>query len=138
MGPTNKSFKLCEARIRIAERNVPLPFRIVAVQCGVAVTLAMMFLMLGHAHAMASLVAGVVVIVPGFYFAWRVVAVDATRGDELNAARRLLAGGVTKQLLTFGLLVVAFVWFRPAPVAFFATMIVLQAVYWLAPILGRQ
>jgi F0F1-type ATP synthase assembly protein I len=129
---------LCEARSRIAEHIVPLPFRIVAVQVGVTAALAMMFLVIGQAQAAASLFAGVVVIVPSSYFAWRVVATDGARGDELNAARRLLGSGVAKLVMTFGLLVVAFAWFRPAPVAFFATMIVLLAVYGLAPILERR
>ena len=127
-----------EARIRIAERIVPLPFRIVAVQVGVTAALAMMFLVISQAQAVASLIAGVVVIVPGSYFAWRVVAMDGAHGDELNTARRLLGSGVAKLVMTFGLLVVAFAWFRPAPVAFFATMIVLLAVYGLAPILERR
>jgi F0F1-type ATP synthase assembly protein I len=129
---------MCEARTRIAERIVPLPFRIVAIQGGVTAALAMMFLVFDQAQAVASLIAGVVVIVPGSYFAWRVVAMDAARGDELNAARRLLGSGVAKLVMTFGLLVVAFAWVRPAAVAFFATMIVLQAVYWLAPVFERR
>jgi F0F1-type ATP synthase assembly protein I len=104
----------------------------------VAVTISMLSLVVGPAYALASLVAGVVVIVPGIYLAWRVGATRATSGQELNAARRLLAGGVAKLLLTFGLLVVAFACFRPEPVAFFATMIALQAVYWLVPALARR
>ena len=117
---------------------MPLPFRIVAVQGGVAAALAMMFLVKGQAQAMASLIAGIVVIVPGSYFAWRVVALDAARGDELNTARRLLGSGVAKLVMTFGLLVVTFAWLRPAPVAFFVTMIALLAAYGLAPILERR
>lgn len=115
-----------------------LPFRIVVVQGVVAVTIAMLLLVFGHAYAVASLAAGVVVIVPGSYFAWRVVATNATRGEELDAARRLLGGGVAKVLLTFALLVVAFAWLRPTPVAFFATMIALQAVYLMTPVLERR
>jgi F0F1-type ATP synthase assembly protein I len=122
----------------IAKQIVPLPYRIVAVQSGVTATLAMALLMSARTDAIASLVAGVVMIVPGGYFAWRVVTTDASGGDALHAARRLLGGEVAKLLMTFGLLVVAFVCFRPAPVAFFATMIVLQAVYWLAPMLERR
>ena len=41
-------------------------------------------------------------------------------------------------MLTFGLLVVAFAWFRPEPVAFFATMIALQVVYAMAPVLASR
>ena len=117
---------------------MPLPFQMVVVQGVVAVTIAVLLLVFGRAYALASLAAAVVVILPGSYFAWRVVATNATRGEEVNAARRLLGGSVAKLLSTFGLLVVAFAWLRPAPVAFFATMIVLQAVYWLAPLLERR
>jgi F0F1-type ATP synthase assembly protein I len=98
----------------------------------------MMFLVFGPAYALASLAAAVVVIVPGCYMAWRVFATRATAGQELNAARRLLGGGIAKLILTFGLLVVAFAWVRPEPGAFFATMIALQAVYWLAPVLAGR
>lgn len=115
-----------------------LPFRIVVLQGVVAVTIAMLLLVFGRAYALASLAAGIVVIVPGSYFAWRVAATNATCGQELNAARRLLGGGIAKQVLTFGLLVVAFAWLRPNPVAFFATMIALQAVYLLTPMLEHR
>ena len=36
------------------------------------------------------------------------------------------------------LLVVAFAWLHPEPMAFFVTMIALQAVYWMAPVLARR
>jgi len=116
---------------------VSLPFRLVVAQGIVVATITMLFLVCGRAYALASLAAGVVVIVPGTYFAWRVVASNATHGAELGTARQLLGDGVAKLLLTFGLLVVAFAGLRPDPLAFFATMIVLQAVYWLAPLLER-
>jgi F0F1-type ATP synthase assembly protein I len=115
-----------------------LPFRIVAVQGVLAVLLATMFLLLGRAQAMSVLLAGVVVIAPSVGFARRVVAADVPAGEELDAARQLLGSGIAKLVLTFGLLVAAFAWFRPEPVAFFATMIALQAVYWLAPVLARR
>ena len=104
------------ARIRIIDRNVPLAFRIVAVQCVVAAMLTMMFLMWGRMHAVAALLAGIVVIAPGVGFAWRVAATRVATGQELSAARRLLGSGIAKLLMTFGLLFVAFAWCRPEPV----------------------
>jgi F0F1-type ATP synthase assembly protein I len=115
-----------------------LAFRIVAVQGVLAVLLATMFLLLSRPQAMAGLLAGVVVIAPNVGFAWRVSATNVPEGQELDAARRLLGSGIAKLIVTFGLLVVAFAWFRPEPVAFFVTMIALQAVYWLAPMLARR
>ena len=126
------------ARKRIRNGSVPLAFRIVAVQGVLAVLLATMFLLLGRTQAMSGLLAGVVVIAPNLGFAWRVSAANVPAGQELDAARRLLGSGIAKLMLTFGLLVVAFAWFRPEPVAFFATMIALQAVYVLAPLLARR
>jgi F0F1-type ATP synthase assembly protein I len=125
-------------RRTIRNGSVPLAFRIVAVQGVLAVLLATMFLLLGRAQAISGLLAGVVVIAPSVGFAWRVTTTNAPAGQELDAARRLLGSGIAKLILTFGLLIVAFAWFRPEPVAFFATMIALQAVYWLAPVLARR
>jgi F0F1-type ATP synthase assembly protein I len=112
--------------------------RIVVAQCALATLLATMFLLLGRPQAVSALLAGVVVIAPSIGFARRVAATNVPAGQELDAARRLLGSGIAKLILTFGLLVVAFAWFRPEPVAFFATMIALQAVYWLAPVLAPR
>jgi len=122
------------ARKRIIERSVPLAFRVVAVQGVLAVTLTMMFLLFSRAHALSSALAGAVMLVPNMYFAWR-VAVDVPAGQESSAARRLLGSGIAKSLATIGLLIAVFAYFRPQPLAFFATMIVLQGVYWFAPFL---
>ena len=126
------------ARKRIRNGSVPLALRIVAVQGVLAVLLATMFLLWGRAQAMAGLLASVVVIAPNLGFAWRVSATNVPAGQELDAARRLLGSGIARLMLTFGLLVVAFAWFRPEPVGFFATMIALQAVYAFAPLLARR
>lgn len=125
-------------RKRFSHGSVPLAFRIVAVQGVLAVLLSTMFLLLGRTQAMSGLMAGIVVIAPSIGFAWRVVVADVPAGQELDAARQLVGSGIAKLVLTFGLLVVAFAWFRPEPVAFFVTMIALQAVYWLAPVLARR
>ncbi len=142
MDPEDAPPKLSEsdfgARRRIRSGSVPLAFRIVAVQGVLAVLLATIFLLFGRAQAISGLMAGVVVIVPSLGFAWRVSATNAPAGQELDAARRLLGSGIAKLVLTFGLLVVAFAWFRPEPLAFFATMIALQAVYWMAPVLAGR
>ncbi|HTO58620.1 MAG TPA: ATP synthase subunit I [Pseudomonadales bacterium] len=109
-----------------------MAFRVVAVQGVLAVTLTMMFLLFSRAHALSCALAGAVMLVPNMYFAWR-VAVDVPAGQESSAARRLLGSGIAKSLATIGLLIAVFAYFRPQPLAFFATMIVLQGVYWFAP-----
>jgi F0F1-type ATP synthase assembly protein I len=128
----------CGARIRIVGRNLPLPFKIVTVQAVAATVLALMFLLSGGRHATASGLAGMVALLPGAWFAWRVVAEDGRERSAVDTARRLLGSGIAKLLFTVGLLVVTFVWFRPEPVAFFATLVALQAVYWFVPLLDRR
>jgi F0F1-type ATP synthase assembly protein I len=120
------------ARNRTIERSVPLAFRVVAVQGVLAVALTMMFLLLSRAHAMSSLLAGIVMIAPNAFFAWR-VALDVPAGQEMSAARRLIGSAIAKQLATVALLIVAFAMFRPEPLGFFATMIAMQGVVWFAP-----
>jgi len=126
------------ARVRIIEHSVPLAFRIVAVQGVLAVILATVLLLFGRTQAVSGLLAGFVVIAPSVGFAWRVSGTNVPEGQESDAARRVLGSGIAKMLLTFGLLVVAFAWLRPEPMAFFVTMIALQAVYWMAPVLARR
>ena len=120
------------------ERSVPLAFRIVAVQGVLAAMLATMFLLFGRTQAASGLLAGFVVIAPSVGFAWRVSGTNVPKGQESDVARRVLGSGIAKMLLTFGLLVVAFAWLHPEPMAFFVTMIALQAVYWMAPVLARR
>jgi len=120
------------ARNRIIERSVPLAFRVVAAQGVLAVTLPTMFLLVSRAHALSSLLAGIVMIAPNAFFAWR-VAVDVPAGQEMSAARGLMASAIAKQLATVALLIIAFAALRPDPLSFFATMIAMQGVVWLAP-----
>jgi F0F1-type ATP synthase assembly protein I len=115
-----------------------LPIKIVTVQAVAAAVLALMFLVLGGRFAMASALAGMVVLIPGGWFAWQVVAKDGRDRSAMDSARLLLGSGIAKLLFTVGLLVVTFIWFRPEPVAFFATLIALQAVYWFTPLLDRR
>jgi F0F1-type ATP synthase assembly protein I len=121
----------------LIELSVPLPFRILAVQGVFAATLAIMFLLKSRAHAVSALLAGIAVIAPNVVFAWQVVRASVPVGQELNSARHLIGSMIAKVLLSIGLLVVAFAYFRPEPLAFFAAMIVLQAVYLLTPVLER-
>ena len=136
--PLKTTDSQCGARIRIIGRNLSLPIKIVTVQAVAAAVLTLMFLVLGGRHAAASALAGAVVLAPGGWFAWRVVAKDGGDRKPVQVARQLVGNGIAKLLVTTGLLAFAFAWFRPEPVAFFATMIGLQSVYWLTPLLERR
>ena len=108
-------------------------------QGAVAAMLTMTFLMMaGRPQAVSALLGAVVVIVPSLWFAWRVTTIQAPAGQELDAARRLLGGGIAKVMATFGLLVIAFACARPEPVAFFVTMIGVQVSHLFAPLLGSD
>lgn len=114
---------------------MPLPYRVVVVQTMVAGLIAAALLLMSVADAAAALLAGVSVLIPNAYFAWRVVGLDAA-GDPERASRRLVLQGVQKQLLTLALMTVIFVWRAPAPWPYFGTLIGLMAVHGLASVLA--
>jgi F0F1-type ATP synthase assembly protein I len=114
--------------------RVTLPFRIVAAQAGVAVLVAGLWSLAGLDRGVSSALGGVAVIVPNAFFAWRVTA-RADRPTALDQARRLVGNSVAKFVLGAGLLVAVFVWCRPEPIAFFATLIAVQVTHLMAPLL---
>ncbi|NJN50598.1 MAG: hypothetical protein HC809_01185 [Gammaproteobacteria bacterium] len=93
--------------------------------------LALGWTIVGVAEGLSSLVAGLAVVIPNAYFAWRVVAVGK-QGVPLDQARALLGNTVVKLLLSLGLLVLIFSTYRPEPLAFFATFIVVLVVHLMA------
>lgn len=95
--------------------------RIVAYQGAVALVMAVALAPLGRAQSLAALIAGLVVLVPNAYFAWRA-------GVEPSPTR-LLAHGVGRSVATLVLMAAAFAVTRPAPLGFFAALIVMQLMY---------
>jgi F0F1-type ATP synthase assembly protein I len=79
-----------------------------------------------NSEALAALMAGVVCVIPGGYFAWRATV-------ERSPAR-LLGQGVMKFLLTVTLMALAFAAFQPAPLGFFAAFVLMQTMYVLGPV----
>jgi len=112
--------------------RVTLPFRIVAAQVGVTALLAGLWSLAGLDRGLSSALGGVAVFVPNAFFAWR-VSTRADRREALDQARRLIGNSVAKLALGAGVLVAIFVWCRPEPIAFFATLITVQATHWIAP-----
>jgi len=83
-------------------------------------------LLLSPAQALAALAAGAVCIVPGGYFAWR--------SERERSAGRLLGQGVAKFVLTLVLMALVFASMKPPPLGFFATFVLMQAMYVLVPL----
>ncbi|MCB1684572.1 MAG: ATP synthase subunit I [Pseudomonadales bacterium] len=111
-----------------------LPYRIVTLQLLAAVTAAAGLLIWDGSQAFAALLAGVVCLIPGGFFAWR--------ADVERSPAKLLKQGVFKFALTIVLLALAIALFKPAAAGFFGTFALLQAMYvvgpLLAPIAGRH
>ncbi len=111
---------------------MPLPYRVLVVQTLVAgLIAAVLVLLVSAAYAVAAILAGITVLIPNAYFAWRVVSLDAGDDPE-RASRRLVIQSVQKQLLMLALMIAAFIWGAPAPWPFFGTLIALLAVHGLA------
>ena len=116
-----------------------LPFRIVATQFGVGGMLTVLWAMQSLDRGVSSALGALAIAVPNGFFAWRISAtraVDATHAAQ-HEAQRLIIGSVVKLVLGIALMVAAFVWYRPEPIAFFSTLIVVQAVHWVAPLVMR-
>lgn len=109
-----------------------LPYRIVALQICATVACAGLWSLAGLDRAVASALGGCAVFVPNGFMAWRVAAQSPENG-AIDEARRLLAGTVAKLVLAVAFMVGAFVWYGPEPVAFFVTLMAVQAVHWIAP-----
>jgi len=137
-GATAQGIPAMQSVERRARFNrVPLPYRILAVQLVVALLVAsLLWWWWGAAAGRAAIAAGVVAVLPNTLFAWRVLAVTPQGvAESVAAARRVLAGAVFKIVLTVALLVVVFARVRPEPLVFFGVLILVQFVYWLAPVL---
>ena len=87
-------------------------------------------------RGVSSALGALAIVLPNAFFAWRVSAAQAA--DATVEAQRLIVGSVAKLLLGVALLVAAFAWYRPEPIAFFATLIVVQAVHWVASLVMRE
>lgn len=103
-----------------------LPLFIVALQFMTSLVVAAGLLLVDNSQAFAALLAGVVYTAPGAYFAWRAVA-ERSPG-------RLLGQGMMKFLATLTSMALAFVTFRPAPLGFFVTLVVMQTMYVFGPL----
>lgn len=112
--------------------RVPLPVRIVIAQCVATGVVTLLWLLASPGHAISGAVAGLAVVIPNAFFAWRVAA-GRPDSDGIDEARRLIGSGIARSILGVGLLVAIFVAYQPDPVAFFVTLIAVQAVHWVAP-----
>lgn len=115
---------------RVTEKRLPL--LIVALQTITSLVMAAGLALAENSQAVAALLAGAVCVVPGGYFAWRATM-------ERSPAR-LLGQGVMKFLLTLTAMALVFAVLEPAPLAFFGTFVLMQAMYVVGPMVfaGQQ
>ncbi len=134
VGPTLR-WKIALRRAAGQSKMMALPYRVLVIQTLAAGLIGAVLLLSSLADAVAALLAGIVVVIPNAYFAWRVVTLDVG-GDPEQTSRRLVFQGVQKQLLMLALMVAMFVWVAPAPWPFFGALIVLMAIHGLASVLA--
>jgi F0F1-type ATP synthase assembly protein I len=109
-----------------------MPYRIVVVQILTAAVGTTVALFWDSAAAQAALLGAVSVIVPNALFAWRVATGVRATDQALDGARRALGQAVAKVVLTVVLMAMAFVWFKPAALPFFAMVVILQVAHGVA------
>ncbi|MDA1073248.1 MAG: ATP synthase subunit I [Proteobacteria bacterium] len=109
---------------------MPLTYRIVIAQLIAVVVVAVGMSLVEVAESRGALIGGVVSVLPAAWFAWR--AHRTRRGAVL------VAQGAVKSLAAIGLMVVAFVSIRPAPLGFFTALVAAQAMYLVVPLLSAR
>jgi F0F1-type ATP synthase assembly protein I len=84
----------------------------------------------------SSALGALAIVVPNGFFAWRASVPRAA--DAVSEAQGLMVASVVKLMLGVAMLIAAFTLYRPEPIAFFATLIAVQAVHWLAPLVLKD
>lgn len=111
--------------------------RLLICQLSITVLFAAIALLLSSTTAaMSALLGGMVSIVPTAYF-----AIKLFRYQGARAARQIVnsfyKGEALKLILTIALFALVFKFFNIIPLVFFATYIVVQMMFWFAPLIVR-
>lgn len=106
--------------------ETPLPLLIVVLQSMTSLVVAAGLALVDNAQAWAALLAGVVCVAPGGYFAWRALA-ERSPG-------RLLGHGLAKSLVTVTLMALVFAVLQPRALGFFLAFVLMQAMYVIGPL----
>ncbi len=108
---------------------MPLSYRIVILQLVVTLVVAGFGLLWDTGQSFAAVLAGIVCVVPGGVFAWR--------ASTENSPSALLVQGLAKFAATIALMAMFIIWLHPAALGFFGTLIVLQTMYVIGPLIRR-
>jgi ATP synthase protein I len=90
--------------------------------------------MYGLSAGKSAALGGLVSIIPNAYFAWVVFRFQGAKSAR-KIVNSLYKGEAVKLLLTFVLFGLVFAYVPIKPLAFFLTYIVVQMVYWFAPLI---
>ncbi|KPK32974.1 MAG: hypothetical protein AMJ66_06065 [Betaproteobacteria bacterium SG8_40] len=91
----------------------------------------------GLAAAKSAAIGGAIAVVPGAFYAWRLIAFRNAPADRLLRVHFVAEAG--KLTLTFVLFAVTFVWIRDVSVIpLFAAYIATLMAYWLALIVFKR
>ena len=109
--------------------------RFLVCQLGVTMLLASFaILLLGTTAAISAILGGTVSIVPNAFFARQ-----SFRYHGAHAAKQIVnsfyLGEAVKIVLSITLFIVVFKFFKIVPLIFFAVYVVVQMVFWLAPLI---
>ncbi|GGI86663.1 F0F1 ATP synthase subunit I [Legionella impletisoli] len=109
--------------------------RLLACQTGLTLILAIASAVFGGwVAAQSAALGGLVSIIPNAYFAWKVFQYQGARAAR-KIVNSLYQGEAIKIFLTLVLFALVFVLFSVKPLLFFMTYIVVQMVFWFAPLI---
>lgn len=113
-------------------------YRIVALQAGVAVIVAVGWWLTGWVAAVSALLGGLAAVLPSLYFAYRFFAATYARQVE-RIIRAFYWGELTKLLLSaFLVILISKVWPKLAILPFFSDFVAACLGFWLAPLVLKK
>ncbi|MDX1836248.1 ATP synthase subunit I [Legionella taurinensis] len=92
-----------------------------------------LFLFYGQHEAISALLGGLVAVLPSFFFARTLFKHQGARAAK-KIINRFYAGEALKILISIGLFILVFTFYKVKPLAFFLTYIVVVLNFWFTPL----
>jgi ATP synthase protein I len=107
--------------------------RLIAIQLGLTLVIALISLSIGGVKAFASAtLGGLVCLLPNLFFAWLVFKYQGARRAK-KIVHTFYKAEAIKTILTIVLFAIVFIMFDIVPLAFFISYLVVQMSHWFAP-----
>lgn len=114
-------------------KNANYGYRIIGLQTGVVIAIALLWMLQGLHAGQSALLGGLASVLPNLYFVWRFFAKINARGDQV--LRSFYGGELIKLFLTAALVIIILKTTTVVFVPFMTGFLGAYVGYWLAPVI---